>query len=98
MHEYILFMHDDAPAGDRGPEAWGAYIARLKQAGAFQGGSEIGGGVCVSRSSSVRAVTSHLVGFIRIEAESLAAARELVDGNPIYEAGGTVEIRELPRS
>ena len=41
-------------------------------------------------------ITSHLTGFIRIEAGSLAAAALLLAGNPVYEAGGTVEIRELP--
>ncbi len=41
--------------------AWNVYFARLRDVGAFQGGSAIG------------------------------------DGNPFYEAGGTVEVRELPR-
>lgn len=30
-------------------------------------------------------------------ARDLEHAREYLDGNPVYEAGGTVEIRELPR-
>ena len=25
-------------------------------------------------------------------------ARDLLDGNPVYEAGGTIEIRELPKT
>ncbi len=37
-------------------------------------------------------------GFIRIEAGSLAEAEALPAGNPVYENGGTVEIRELPRT
>jgi hypothetical protein len=32
-----------------------------------------------------------------VNAENLAAAKSLLPGNPVYEAGGTVEIRELPR-
>jgi hypothetical protein len=32
-----------------------------------------------------------------VTAQSLAAARSLLAGDPVYEAGGTVEIRELPR-
>ena len=39
-----------------------------------------------------------LTGYIRIRAESLEAARHYLSGNPTFEAGGTVEIRELPRS
>jgi hypothetical protein len=42
-------------------------------------------------------VTAHLAGFIRVNADNLAAAKSLLSGNPVYEAGGTVEIRELPR-
>ena len=30
-------------------------------------------------------------------AESLEAAKALVTGNPVYEAGGTVEVRHLPK-
>jgi hypothetical protein len=43
-------------------------------------------------------VTEHLAGYIRVTADSLDAARSLLAGNPHFEAGGTVEIRELPRT
>jgi len=43
-------------------------------------------------------ISAQLAGFIRIEATDLAEARTLLAGNPTYEAGGTVEIRELPRA
>jgi len=39
-----------------------------------------------------------LTGFIRVAADSLEDAQGLSAGNPVSEAGGTVEIRELPRS
>jgi hypothetical protein len=32
-----------------------------------------------------------------MSAASLDEARKLLSGNPVFEAGGTVEIRELPR-
>jgi hypothetical protein len=95
MNDYLLLMHADAPAERTGD--WAAYFASLRQAGAFQGGSAIGGGVCASKSASPPAITRHLAGYIRIRAESLERARALVTGNPVFEAGGTVEIRELPR-
>jgi len=43
-------------------------------------------------------VTEHLTGYIRITADSMEQAKSLLIGNPQFEAGGTVEIRELPRS
>lgn len=98
MKDYILLMHDDAPDdGDDRSAAWAAYFAKLREAGAFQGGSAIGDGICASKAASTPQITRHLAGYIRIRATDLARARELVNGNPVFEAGGTVEIRELPR-
>jgi hypothetical protein len=99
VNDYLLFMHDDAPAGwTSSNDAWATYFKRLRGAGAFEGGSAIGDGVCMSKSATPGAVATHITGFVRISAENLAAARALVMGNPVYEAGGTVEIRELPRT
>lgn len=39
-----------------------------------------------------------LSGFIRVRATNLEEVKALLTGNPVYEAGGTVEIRELPRT
>ena len=98
MNDYILLMHDDVPPDPDGRAAhWQAYLAKLRAANVFQGGSAIGDGTCVSKLASAPDITRHLTGYIRIQAESLSAARALVIGNPVYEAGGTVEIRELPR-
>jgi hypothetical protein len=77
---------------------WGPYIGRLQASGNFQGGSAIGTGVCARKSGAAPAITGHLVGFIRVGADSLDHARTLLVGNPVFEAGGTVEIRELPRT
>ncbi|GAB2877767.1 hypothetical protein GCM10027277_53920 [Pseudoduganella ginsengisoli] len=35
-------------------------------------------------------------GYIRIRAASMEATQAFLDGNPVYEGGGTVEVRELP--
>ena len=93
MPDYILLMHDDSDADDR---AWGPYLQRLQQGGFFQGGSAIGQGVCLRKSGTPAPVTAHLAGFIRVNADSLDQAKSLLVGNPVFEAGGTVEIRELP--
>jgi len=99
MNDYIFFMHDDVPQDKRVSDAaWAAYLAKLREAGAFQGGSAIGDGLCASKSGSPGATSRHLSGYIRVRALTLDAARELVAGNPVYEAGGTVEIRELRRT
>jgi hypothetical protein len=99
MNDYILFMHNDAKDGqhNRGDE-WGAYFARLQKSGAFQGGSTIGDGVCLTKAGTAPDITPQLAGYIRVQAEDLNRARELVQGNPVFEAGGTVEIRELPKT
>lgn len=100
MLDYIFLMHNDSSPsqGDGGEDLWGPYIAKLKARGCFEGGSSIGAGLCVNRAQVSVEVSSRLVGFIKVRAESLEGARELVAGNPVFEAGGTVEIRELPRS
>jgi hypothetical protein len=99
MKDYILLMHDDAPDArrDRGGNEWAAYLTKLRQAGVFQGGSSIGDGMCASKSGPAPEITRHLSGYIKVQAESLTEARDLVVGNPVFEAGGTVEIRELPK-
>jgi len=94
MADYIFLMHDDA-AGGAGLD-WERYLSRLREAGVFQGGSAIGNGQCERKSGATPAPTAHITGFIRVTAEDMAHAQLLLVGNPVYEAGGTVEIRELP--
>jgi hypothetical protein len=96
MPDFIFFMHHDAQGEDE--DAWGPYFARLRALGAFEGGSAIGKGASFRKIGVEYPATAHLVGFIRVTAEDFAAAKALLDGNPVYEAGGTVEIRELPKT
>jgi hypothetical protein len=100
MHDYILFMHDDAqetPPADT-EAAWGGYLEALNKSGQFLGGSALGGGKCFGKSGATREITDHITGYIRVQADSIDDARRFLEGNPVFEAGGTVEIRELPRS
>jgi hypothetical protein len=94
MPDYILLMHGDMTSPED-PDAWGPYFAKLRASGAFEGGSAIGGGAAF-RKTGVAAGVSPLIGFIRVSAASLSDARDLLPDNPVFEAGGTVEIRELP--
>ena len=100
MVDFIFLMHNDSVrrASDSDDDAWGPYIQRLKLSGLFEGGSAVGGGVCVNKAGAKVEVSTHIVGFITVQAESLDQARELLNGNPVFEAGGTVEIRDLPRT
>jgi hypothetical protein len=100
MPDYIFLMHDDGPKlGSEGhSDDWGIYIARLQASGNFEGGSAIGAGICARKSGVTPTITALLSGFIRVRADSLDDARTLLIGNPVFEAGGTVEIRELPRT
>ena len=40
-------------------------------------------------------ISSRIFGFIRIRARDIEHAKELVGLNPVFQAGGTVEIREI---
>jgi hypothetical protein len=95
MNSYLLLMHNDVPQ-DRWIGDWEPYIEKLRQEGHFEGGSAIGDGVCAAKSRVAPEITGHLSGYVRIQAENLSHAKSLVQGNPVFEAGGTVEIRELP--
>jgi hypothetical protein len=95
MAEYIFLMHDDALDDEN---AWGPYLQGLKKTGCFQGGSAIGDGVCARKTGAPPSVTGHLTGYIRVNADNLDHAKSMLAGNPLFEAGGTVEIRELPRT
>jgi hypothetical protein len=95
MKEFIFFMHSDAANDADNDAAWEAYLTRLQRTRRFLGGSSIGNGACFTKGRSAPAITTHVSGFIRVEAEDIASAQQLLDGNPTFEAGGTVEIREL---
>ncbi len=92
MAEFLLLMHRGVGA----PSGWDAWFERLGALGVLRGGSQIGGGVCFCKDGEPPAITGHLEGYVKVVAEDLAAAASLLVGNPVFEAGGIVEIRELP--
>jgi hypothetical protein len=96
MADYIFLMHDDAAM--EAAQSWEDYIRKLMDGGWFEGGSVIGNGVCMRKNGAAPPVTAHVVGYIRVNARDIAHAQSLLSGNPHFEAGGTVEIRELPRT
>lgn len=84
----------DVDAGRRRvADDWENYIDKLVALGKFRGGSALGNGICVTRNEVDGPCT--VTGFMRFEARSLGELRELLQGNPVYEAGGKVEISEI---
>lgn len=94
MADYILLMHGDG--GEERAADWEAYLDGLANAGRLRGGSAIGHGAAYRKAVPAGGVSTHLTGFVRIVADSLVDAETCLAGNPVYEAGGTVEIRLLP--
>ena len=95
MADFILLMHGDA-AAETSFADWDAYITGLNKAGVMKGGSAIGPGASMRKSGAAAPLSDDIVGYLRLVADDLPHARTMVAGNPVYEAGGTVEIRELP--
>jgi hypothetical protein len=97
MGEYVLLMHDDGgestAAGTEG--AWAEYLEALKSTGRLLGGSAVGGGRCYRLSGPTKVLASPITRYIHLQAESVEDARRFLEWNPVFEAGGTVEIREL---
>jgi hypothetical protein len=93
--DYLFLMHNDLPGGQSEAD-WDTYITGLRAADVFRGGSSIGDGMSFRRAGAPLAAQTSLTGFIRIQAPDLGSAQAFLTGNPVYEAGGTVEIRELP--
>ena len=60
MADYILLMHDDAV----GPESgWDLYLAKLRQSGAFEGGSAVGGGACFRKTGPAPGISMGAYGM-----------------------------------
>lgn len=94
MAELIFLMHGDTMSEEKADD-WESYIEKLIATGNFQGGSSIGKGIALRKGHPIVPSSDEITGFIRIHGISLDEAHEYLIGNPTYEAGGTVEVREL---
>ena len=99
MLDFLLLMHRLPDESVEAALDFGPYLASLQNAGRLRGGSAIGGGTCVRKvgTGASPQITAHIVGYIRVVATDLEDALGALPGNPVFEAGGTVEIRELPQ-
>ena len=91
MTEFLMLMKGTDSQGD-----WDGYIEKLVATGRFRGGSSLGRGRSCSQAGETSA-ESGVTGFMRFEADTIEEVRELLAGNPVFEAGGVVEIHELVR-
>ena len=94
MARFMLLMHDDTTEPERG-EAWGPYLGQLHAQGVFEGGSSIAAGSVHRKHGTPARSADHVVGYVIVTADDIDAIGPLLTGNPVYEAGGTVEVREL---
>lgn len=88
-----MLMHNDVTMPEVAAH-WPRYVAQLEQLGALRGGSSLGPGHGL-RHGATAAPLSSLVGYMLVAAPDLATAQRYVVGNPTYDAGGTVELREV---
>ena len=88
-------MHNDANQEVANAD-WDPWLEKLASLGVLRGGSAIGSGLCLKRNGSAGKISEHLSGYVKIEVSDVDQAKDLLSGNPVYESGGTVEIRELP--
>jgi hypothetical protein len=93
MSDFLLLMHGDAPNARAAD--WVPYLDRLIADGRLRGGSSLGDGACFRKDGALRPLSAHLVGFIRVSAVTIEDAQSCLAGNPVYEGGGTVEVRLL---
>ena len=93
MADFIYLMHEAEPAD---PAEWEAHINGLNEKGVLRGGSAVGRCQCLEKVGPAPAISHHIVGYVQIEVDDMAAAQALLAGNPVYEAGGVIELRELP--
>lgn len=94
MRDFLIFMHGDTNVPETA-EAWSQYFASLRERGVFNGGSALGPASRFRKDVGSTIPPNQITGYIRVRAQDLADAKTCLTGNPVYEAGGTVEIQEL---
>jgi hypothetical protein len=91
MPEFLLIMKRGGAGGSDAD--WAAYLQKLRASPLFRGGSALGNGVALAAKQ--KAGPCSVTGFLRFEAARLADVQPLLDGNPLYEGGGELELLEL---
>ena len=87
MPQFMMIMMGSASAG-----SWETYLEKLIAKGKLRGGSSLANGARVAKGTNDG--DCKVTGYIRLEVADIDEARTLVAGNPLYEAGGFVELLE----
>ncbi len=87
MSDFVVLMVGSQSHGD-----WNTYIEKLIASGKFRGGSSLANGVSMSKGKPDS--ESPITGFMRFSANNIEEIRQLLSGNPLYEAGGHIEVLE----
>jgi hypothetical protein len=98
MAKYVLAykggsMAETPAAQEAVMQAWGEWFGTLGAA-VLDGGNPFGPSTAVQSDGSAGAATAALTGYSIIEADTIELAAKLVDGCPVLESGGTVEVYE----
>lgn len=94
--QYIAFVHAN-PEATIGSEEWDRFFAAASDAGVFRGGSELGERHAVG-TNGVPDSTNTIDGFMRFDTDDLKQLLTLLESHPCIRHGGTIELREMPRS
>ena len=98
MSKYVLAykggkMAETPEAQEAAMQKWGAWFGTLGSA-VIDGGNPFGPSTAVKAGGATAAATAALTGYSIIEADTIELAAKLVDGCPVLESGGTVEVYE----
>ena len=94
--QYLLLIHRNTDSEPSAQE-WDDFINRAVASGLFRGGSELANRTPIG-TKAVPDTLNDIAGFMRFDADSSDALRQLLLSHPTVEHGGTVELCEMPRS
>jgi hypothetical protein len=96
MTQYLLLIQGNTKANPTQSE-WDQFFAAAHQSGFFKGGSEVGKREFLGDAESATS-SSHIVGFMRFDADDKGRLLDLLSRHPVILHGGSVELCEMPKS
>ena len=94
--EYLALIYNNTQMVTR-PEQWEAFFERAKGSRVFKGGSALGSSLMFG-DDSIESTEDKIVGFMRFDADNSDEVMELLKLHPVLLNGGTMELREMPRT
>lgn len=92
--EYIVLIRNNATSPASSNE-WDGFFDRAKSSGMFKGGSALGSAFVMGKEVDEQA-SSMLGGFMRFDSESTTELKALLETHPVVQAGGSIEVVEMP--